>query len=491
MHRRTFCKTTIGAVAATMLPAIGRNTPGATAPIQALTSNGDAVEISAAAIDKLASGLKGRLLLPADPGYDKAHKIWNGMFDGRHPAMLVQCTHAEDVVRAVAFASERSLLLAVKGGGHSFPGKSTCDGGMMIDLSQMHRVDVDPKAHTAHVQGGALLGHLDDAALKHDLLTTTGEVSHTGVGGYTLGGGMGRTDRLMGMSIDNLLQATVVTAGGNVVTANEDENPDLFWALRGGGGNFGIATQFIYRLHPFDPMPYGGVLEWDISRARELFRLYAEINDSLPDAANVEPYFNPTSDGDYVAGVECCYAGDHGAGEKAFSPFLKLGDPLTGTLGPISYRSMQTQSDGIMAHGRRYYLKSGLLLELTEAAINAMIDNYPPDAKFGTWFEHMGGATSRIAADATAYAHRNAKFNFGISAGWVDPADDDAYFTAVRKYYHAIQPFMKGFYTNLNDDTEQKTWGNFGPAYPRLVKVKNKYDPTNLFRLNANVKPTV
>jgi len=487
MKRRTFCKTTLAAAVAATLPGCGSGSRDVGSTIPAVTGAGEEVSIESAAVTELADSLNGRLFLQADEGYDAAKMVWNGMFDHKQPAMVVQCTSTDDVVNAVTFARERGLLLSVKGGGHSFPGKCTSDGGMMIDLSQMHAVDVDVDAMTARVGGGAWLAHLDNATMTHNMLTTTGTVSHTGVGGFTLGGGMGRTDRKMGLAIDNLLAATVVTASGYVVHASEDENADLFWGLRGGGGNFGVVTEFVFRLHPFNPMPYAGNLVYDVDR--DFLEFYAELTDAAPDEANIEPNFAPDEDGNMVAYVGVTWCGDHAAGEKMLAPMLAYPGLKAGTLAPWSYHEIQTQWDGLAAHGLQNYLKSGMLKELTPEVIEIMVD-FVNRGNTGSWFQHLGGATSRIASDATAYAHRDVAFNFGMMYVSDDPAQNEAGIAAVREYYRAMEPHLAGFYTNLNDDTEQKTWGNYGPNYPRLVELKNQYDPGNLFRLNANIKPS-
>ncbi len=486
MKRRTFCKTTLAAAVAATLPGCGSGSRDVGSTIPAVTGAGEEVSIESAAVTELADSLNGRLFLQADEGYDAAKLVWNGMFDHKQPAMVVQCTSTDDVVNAVTFARERDLLVSVKGGGHSFPGKCTSDGGMMIDLSQMHAIDVDVDAMTARVDGGAWLAHLDNATMAHNTLTTTGTVSHTGVGGFTLGGGMGRTDRKMGLAVDNLLAATVVTASGDVVHASEDENADLFWGLRGGGGNFGVVTEFVFRLHPFNPTAYGGNLMYDLDA--DFLEFYAELHETLPDEANVEPQLITGEDGSPMVEAGVTWCGDHAAGEKALASMLAFPGLKGGTLGPWSYHEIQTQWDGGTAHGRQYYLKSGYLKELTPEAIEVMVE-YARRGDTGSWFQHLGGATSRIASDATAYAHRDVSFNFGIMYASGDPAQNEAGIAAVREYYKALAPHMAGFYTNLNDDTEQKTWGNYGPNYPRLVELKNRYDPGNLFRLNANIKP--
>jgi FAD/FMN-containing dehydrogenase len=451
--------------------------------------HGDQLSIETAAIQELGGGLDGRVLLQGDDGYDAAKKVWNGMFDHKQPAMVVQCTSTSDVVNAVNFSRERDLLLSVKCGGHSFPGKSTSDGGLMIDLSQMHAVNVDSEGMTARADGGALLGHVDGATLPHELVTTTGTVSHTGVGGFTLGGGMGRTDRITGLAVDNLIEATVVTASGDVVRANEDENSDLLWGLRGGGGNFGVVTEFVFRVHPFNPTVYGGDLIYRVDS--ESLQLYADMLDSAPDEANIEPFFMPGEDGNMIALVGITWSGDHAAGEKALAPMLDHPSLLGGELGPKSYQAIQTAWDGLTAHGQQNYLKSGYFNELTPEIIEIIID-FVNRGETGSWFQHLGGATARVAPDATAFAHRNVAVNFGIAYASNDPAQNEAGIAAVREFYYALEPHMAGFYSNLHqEDASATISGNYGPNHARLVELKNKYDPTNLFRLNANVTPTV
>jgi len=490
MKRRTFCRNTVGAAIATAIPGFSKATSSMMADaggaISAISGSGEELSIETAAVRELADGLDGQLLLPSNTGYDAARRVWNGMFDDRKPAMVIACSSVSDVVDSVNFARERDLLVSVKCGGHSLPGKSTSDGGLMIDLSPMHTVDVDVAAMTMRADGGCLLGHLDQAAMAHELLTTTGIVSHTGAGGFTLGGGYGRTDRKMGLAIDNLLEATVVTAAGDIVRANAEENADLYWGLRGGGGNFGVAVEFIYRLHPFNPTVYGGTLVYKADH--DFLDFFAEFCETAPDEANIEPNYLPDEDGTVVAIVEVTWCGDHAAGEKALAPLLANPGLIRGELAPFPYREIQTSADAFLIHGRQYYLKSGLLAALTPDVID-VIAEYATAGLAGSWFQHLGGASSRISPAATAYWHRNAAFNFGIMYVGDDPAKNAAGIAGVREYYRAIEPYMIGFYTNLNEDTEQKTWGNYGPNYTRLVELKNQYDPTNLFHLNANIRP--
>jgi len=490
MRRRTFCKSTVAAAVAATLPACGSDssTTDVGSLIPAVTGAGEELSLESAAVAELAGSLQGSLFLQADEGYAAAKQVWNGMFDHKQPAMVVQCTAVEDVVNAVTFARERDLLVSVKGGGHSLPGKSTSDGGMMISLAQMHSVDVDSDNMTMRADGGSLLGHLDVAASAQDMMTTTGIVSHTGAGGFTLGGGVGRTDRKMGLAVDNLLAATVVTASGDVVRASADENADLFWGLRGGGGNFGVVTEFLYRLHPFNPTVYGGDLFYDINR--EFFEFYAELHETLPDEANIEPQLIKDEQGRPVIMVEVVWCGDHAAGEKALAPLLAFPGLKSGALAPFPYSDIQTRFDGPTAHGVNVYLKSSFLKELTPEVIEIIVDYGSRDSLAGSWFQHMGGASARVAPDATAFAHRDVAFNFGIMYAAPDSTQNDAGKAAVREYYNAMEPHFAGFYTNLHDDDEKKTWGNYGENYPRLVTLKDQYDPTNLFRLNANIRPS-
>ncbi len=493
MYRRTFCKAALSTAVAATLPGCGsKSKSGLGSPstvVNAVSSSGGELSIEAAAVSELAESLDGRLLLQGDEGYATAKQVWNGMFDNKKPAMVVRCFSTDDVVKAINFGRERDLLLSVKCGGHSFPGKSTSDGGMMIDLSSMHSVDVDAQGKTMRADGGSLLGHLDVAATKHNLMTTTGIVSHTGTGGFTLGGGVGRTDRKMGLAIDNLVGATVVTAAGDVVRANETENADLFWGLRGGGGNFGIATEFVYRLHPFNPMVYGGNLSYAVNK--DFLNFFAELHDTLPYEANIEPQLLPGlgDNGETLAVVGVTWCGDHVAGEKALAPMLAFPGLLSGKLAPLAYHDVQTGADGLLGHGKQYYLKSGFLNELSPGAIDVIVE-FANRGVVNSWFQHMGGVTATVAPDATAFTHRSAAFNFGVMYIGEDPSQNDAKIAAVREYYKEMEPYMAGFYTNLNEESDQKTWGNYGPNYPRLVDLKKKYDPSNLFRLNANIRPS-
>lgn len=495
MYRRTFCKSAVSAVLAGVLPARSilaalNPTPTIPSDIQALAADGQAITIDLAAASEFAAGLEGALVLPGDGRYEALRHVWNGMID-KHPAMIAVCANDADVSRAVRFAAERNLRLAVRGGGHSLPGKSVCEKGLVVDLSAMQAVQVDAESRTARVQGGALLGQLDEASLAQHLVTTTGVVSHTGVGGFTLGGGMGRTDRVHGLAVDNVLGATLVTADGQVRKLGPDQHPDLYWAIRGGGGNFGVVTGFVYRLHPFDPMIYGGSRYYPWSQVRDVLTYWAEVNESLPDAASVEPQFFVNPEGERIMELQLYFAGPHAEGERVFAAFEKAGPAASSDLGLKSYREVQTSLDVPLAHGKLNYLKSGLLPALDEDLIDVIVRRYEGEDLPLMFFQHLGGASARVDPTATAYPHRAVHSNFGIMAVWKDPGESERRIARVRELHAAVEPWMQGFYTNLNEDTASKTQHNYGVNYERLVGIKNRYDPTNLFRLNANIVPTV
>lgn len=489
MRRRTFCKNALAAGIAATLPACGEDTSTA-APgtrLAAISRTGNEITIESSVVQDFAGALQGPLLQSTDGGYDSARKIWNAMFD-KHPALIARCQNQSDVVNAVKFAGEQDLLVSVKCGGHSLPGKSSCDGGLMIDLSGMHSVDVDTEAMTARVDGGALLGHIDVATHAHNLGTTTGIVSHTGAGGFTLGGGYGRTDRLTGLAVDNLVAANIVTASGEVLRASDAENPDLYWAIRGGGGNFGVATEFVYKLHPFNPTIYGGTVLFDLTT--DFLMGYGELAAALPNEASIEPNLHVDQDGNRMVRIEVVYAGDHATGERVLAPLLKLAKPRAVELGAMEYRAFQTGADDILGHGKQYYLKSGLVTEISTGLAEVIVDHMNRDTPVGSWFQHLGGMPTTVAPDAMAYSHRSAALNLGIMFFSEDPSVMEAQIAKAREFYKDAAPHLVGFYTNLNEESEKKTQGNYGENYPRLVEAKNKYDPRNLFHLNSNIKPS-
>ena len=491
MKRRYFCKTAVATGVVAALPfsrvlALGQ----IQSDLQAITLSGGETVLEKAAVTEFAESLKGELLANGDPGYDTARMIWNGMHD-RHPALIARCAGIEDVSKAVTFARERELLLAVRGGGHSFPGKSVCEGGLMIDLSTINRVEVDAQGQRARVGGGALLLDLDQATQAHGLATTTGVVSHTGVGGLTLGGGFGRLNRKFGLTIDNLISVNMVTADGQIRRVSADENPDLFWGIRGGGGNFGVVTDLEFALHPAGPDMLGGAVMWPESQAREVLEFWAEYATGLSDELYVAPFMIAGEDGAGIVGMDILYVGDPAAGEKELAPLRQFGNPAEDVVGMVNYIATQTALDEASAHGQRYYIKTGMVGTYTQGLVDAMVDSFRPLPGYELFFHTAGGAVSRIPEDATAWPHRRAETMIGIFLGWTDPAEDEDKIRVLKEWWSALEPHTGGYYNNLREESDNKTVANYGPAYRRLVELKNTYDPTNLFRLNANIKPTV
>jgi hypothetical protein len=493
MDRRQFCRTTVAASFAAAYPFLtgcGKEAQVATQAetgIAAISLDGAEIELEKAAIRELGEQLQGPVLLSGHPDYDSARRVWNGMHDKR-PALIARCANSEDISHAVTFARERELLVAVRGGGHSWPGKSVCDGGIMIDLANMNSVTVDPDKKRAFARGGALLGQLDSAALEHGLVTTAGVVSHTGVGGYTLGGGFGRLNRKHGLTIDNLVSAEIITADGQIRTVSAEQDADLFWAIRGGGGNFGVVSQFEYQLHPFNRTVLSGMIVWPVEQAREVLEFYGDWYGGLSDDLYVGPMMATMPDGTSVVAMEVVYAGDPVAGEKEMEPLRKIGKPMDDGIVMQDYMVMQTQEDANFAHGIRSYAKNGMVKEITPGLIEAMIESFVPDPRMAMFTHTAGGAVTRVDELATAFPHRNAETLLIIGGGWTDPADDQEAIAIGRSWFKQLEPFTGGYYDNIEFDSGDGS-GNYGPVYDRLTKIKGQYDPGNLFRLNRNIKP--
>lgn len=489
MKRREFCRNTLagGLIASNpFLAAYAKADTG----IEAISLGGSEIELEKSAVNELAGELSGRLVMAGHPDYDTVRKVWNGMHDKR-PALIARCANDKDVRHAVNFARERDLLVAVRGGGHSWPGKSVCDGGMMIDLADMQAVDVDTASRRAHTQGGALLGHLDTASLKHGLVTTAGVVSHTGVGGYTLGGGFGRLNRKYGLTIDNLAAADVVTADGTLRTVSAEQEPDLFWAIRGGGGNFGVATRFEYRLHPFDRNVLSGLIVWPVAQARDVLEFYGDWYQGLSDDLYVGPAMLTMPDGTSVVAMEVVYAGDPAMGEKELEPLRKIGKPIQDGITIQDYTVLQTHEDGTFAHGVRSYAKNGMVREITQGLVDAMIEAFVPDPRLAMFTHTAGGAVKRVGESDTAFPHRNAETMVLVGGGWMDPAQDEECMSIGRNWFKQLQPFTGGYYDNIDFDSGASRGNNYGPAFDRLSRIKGQYDPGNLFRLNRNIEPVV
>ncbi len=491
MDRREFCR---GAIAAGMTAAIpglaacDRWTPGgdrAQTSIRGLSLSGEEIELERAAIQEFADSLTGPVLLSDHPDYDTARRIWNGMHD-RRPALIARCMNSQDVSNAVTFARERELLTSVRGGGHSWPGKSVADDGLMIDLSAMNQVTVDADAQRASAGGGALLGQLDATTLDQGLVTTAGVVSHTGCGGLTLGGGFGRLNRRHGLTIDNVVGAELVTADGQVRRISEEQDADLFWAIRGGGGNFGVVTQFEYRVHPFDRNVLSGMIVWPIEQAREVLDFYGDWYAGLSDELYVGPIIATLPDGQGVLLMEVVYATDPSAGERELAPLRSVGSPLDDGVVVQDYTVMQTKEDEAFGHGIRSYVKSGMVKEITPELIDAMLESYVQDPRLAMFTHTAGGAVARVDELATAFPHRNAETMLIVGGGWTEPAEDEEAIATAREWYYQLEPFMGGYYDNIDFDGAA---GNYGPVYERLSQIKGQYDPMNLFRLNNNVQP--
>ncbi|MFV8819936.1 FAD-binding oxidoreductase [Haliea sp. E17] len=487
MQRRKFCQAALGAGLLVTPTLAWVSAARAQTAIAAVTLDGAPTQLEAAAVRDLAAALQGELLMAGDADYDVARKLWNGMHD-KHPALIARVADSADISKAITFARERSLLLAIKGGGHSWPGKSVCEGGLMIDLAEMHAVTVDTLARRASVQGGALLGQLDSATLAKGLVTTAGVVSHTGVGGFTLGGGFGRLNRKYGLAVDNLVAAEVVTADGVVRQVSAEEEPDLFWALRGGGGNFGVVSRFDYQLYPFDRNVLSGAITWPIEQAREVLAFYRDWYLGLSDDCYVGPTMATTPDGTSFILMEVVYAGDPAAGEKELAPLRQFGKPMEDGIKVQDYQVMQTWEDATFHHGIRSYAKNGMVKAIGPELVDAMLESFVPDPRLAFFTHTAGGAVKRVGELDTAFPHRKAETMMIVAGAWTDPAQDAEAMATCREWFRQLEPFTGGYYDNIEFEGAAAA-GNYGPAYPRLSRIKAQYDPGNLFRLNSNILP--
>ena len=449
----------------------------------------------------LRTSFRGRLILPSDPQFDEARRVWNGTID-RRPALIAQCSGAADVITAVKFAAHHGLLVAVRGGGHSIPGHSVCDGGLVIDLSAMRGVVVDPGRSTVRAQGGALWGDVDHESQAFGLATPGGVVSTTGIAGLTLGGGsQSWLIRKYANAADNLISADVVTANGEFVTANDRENADLFWALRGGGGNFGIVTSFEFQLHPVGPIVLAGGAFFSWDRLKEITEFYLDYVKTVPDelttmlfywSAPPAPFLPESIHGRNVAIIAACYAGPIEAGEKVVAPIRAL-KPTVDILGPLPYAALQAMFDPIVPKGICGYVKSDYFDDIPPAMVDDLVawaERKPYAMSMGR-LNHFGGAMSRIADDATPFPHRKALFAFSPDALWNKPEEADASVQWVKGYWQALRAYSpRGAYVNfMADEGEDRVRESYRGNYDRLVQIKRRYDPTNLFRLNQNIKP--
>ena len=451
-------------------------------------------------VQKYQKNLRGKLLRPGDEEYEKARRVWNGMID-RRPALIAQCADVADVMTSVNFARDNGLVVAVRGGSHNVTGNAVSDGGLTIDLSRMKGIWVDRSAHTVRAGGGCTWGDLDHATHPFGFAVPGGVISTTGIAGLTLGGGIGHLTRKHGLSCDNLLSADVVTPDGKLVTASPRNNEDLFWGLRGGGGNFGVVTSFEFKAHPVSTVLAGPVL-YPLEKAREALQFYGDFMDKAPDEMSAffaflivppGPPFPEHLRGKTVCGVVVCYAGPLDRGESVAKPLRQFGPPLVDFVGPVPYPALQSMFDALVPAGLQNYWKADFVEKLSDPVIDGHLKYGPavPHVSCAVHIYPVSGAAGRVKNEDTAYFHRNAKYCHVLAAIYPDPADTPKNMAWVRDYYAALHPHSTGgAYVNfLMEEGEDRVRGTYGGNYDRLAVLKKKYDPTNLFRLNQNIAP--
>lgn len=462
----------------------------------------DDTQLSSVQVSDLRSRFRGALLRPGEEGYDHTRRVWNGAID-RRPALIARCAGADDVVEAVRFAREQDLTASVRGGGHAVAGHAVCDGGVMIDLSLMKTVAVDPQSGTARAAGGMLWSELDRATQAFGLATTGGIISHTGIGGLTLGGGLGHLMRKHGLTVDNLLAVDLVTAGGETLHVDSDTDPELMWGLKGGGGNFGIATSFTYRLHPVGPMVFGGAVMWPLDQAPRILSVLNDFAAGAPDELGITismfnappmPFVPLPWVGKPVLALILVWAGDPDAGKQALEPLVGEGQPIVNTLRPVPYLFLQSMLDAGAPHGRHYYWKAHKLPGLNDRAISAFMDA-AAEASWPFWQINgwaVGGAASRVPASATAVGSRSIGFELSFTAAWLPPdPQGQAHREWVRKGWDSLASESTGVYANfLSDEGAPGVGAAYGDRMARLTELKDRMDPTNFFLLNANIPPS-
>jgi len=471
--------------------------------LEIISGRDEMADIRNEVIEKLRADIRGQVLLPADPGYEDARKIWNGMID-RKPGLIVRCAGVADVMCSIALARDHNMLVAVRGGGHNIAGNAVCDDGLMIDLSPMKSVRVNPVTRRVYVEPGATLGDLDHETQAFGLAVPVGINSTTGVAGLTLGGGFGWLSRKYGMTVDNLVSADVVTADGKHLRANADENPDLFWAIRGGGGNFGIVTMFEFQLHPVGPEVLSGLIVFPFDQAREVLTKYREFVDTMPEDLNVWvvlrkapplPFLPEEIHGKEVVVLPLCYVGEVEEGERAIEPLRSFAKAHGEHIGVQPFTAWQKAFDPLLTPGARNYWKSHNFSELSDVAIEVIIEYAAklPSPQCEIFMGLIGGRAGSVAPDATAYAARDTKFALNVHARWDNAEDDEKCISWSREFFKASAPYSTGsVYVNFMTQEEvDRVAAAYGPNYRRLVQVKNKYDPGNMFHMNQNIKPKV
>ena len=497
MDRRSFIRSSLSVAIAASLPgahAFARSllhtATSVPSDIDAITGDGAEVTLARAVVQELSDSLKGKLLLPGGEAYDEARWLLQARYD-KYPALVVQPTGAADVQNAVTFARENNLLLAVKCGGHSAAGKSSCDKGMQIDLSQLRNARVDRAAKTARIAGGSLLGELDHEAMAHGLVTTAGSVSHTGVGGLTLGGGFGRLGRRFGMSIDNVLEMDIVTPDGKFRRVGPDNDPDLYWALRGGGGNFGVVTSFLFQLHEMQRDVVTGYIAYPLSEARQVLNFHAEYSQKVPDEMSIGASIGGRLGDEPGVGLSFVWSGDPAGAEKYIEPMRKAGTVVFESIKTMDYVAVQRSGDIDDTRAFTGYMKSGFIKSMSADLIEAVVDNFEahPDRATRFIITHAGGAIGRVGNTETAFSHRDANYGLLSFVSWKTGEDGEEHEKYIKSHWSNVEPFTSGFYVNDQfDQPQEMVSSTYRENFPRLLKIKQHYDPTNLFRLNANIR---
>ena len=459
------------------------------------------INISKEAIENLKSKVKGRVVLQSDSSYDEVRQIWNAMIE-RHPALIVRCAEADDVPPAIAFARENGLEISIRGGGHNIAGNALCDNGLVIDFSTMTKVRVDAEKKRAYVQPGATLADLDEATQSHGLATPVGINSTTGIAGLTLGGGFGWLTRKYGLTVDNLVSVEAVTAQGKRTRASENENADLFWAIRGGGGNFAIVTQFEFKLHEVGPEILAGLIVFPFEQAKQVLTRYREFVETAPEELNVWallrkapplPFLPAEVHGKEVVVLVTFYAGDTVQGGKLIEPLRRFGAPWGEHIGALPYTQWQKAFDPLLTPGARNYWKSHNFTELGDGALDSMIEfaGKMPSSQCEIFVGLVAGAANRVRPDAMAYRHRNAKFVLNVHGRWDKRTDDERCIAWARAFFQASAPYASdGAYINfMTEEESDRVASAYGANYDRLAQIKKQYDPDNLFHLNQNIKP--
>jgi hypothetical protein len=458
-----------------------------------------------AAVEQLTEAMRGEVLVPDSPGYDEARLVWNGMYD-RRPAVIARCAGVADVMHAVDFARANAMEVAVRGGGHSANGYGTCDDGLVIDLSPMKGIRVDPESHTVRAEAGLTWGEFDKETQAFGLAVTGGRFSTTGIAGLALGSGSGWLERKCGLTGDNLLSADVVTADGRLVKCSPRENADLYWGLRGGGGNFGIVTSFVFRLHEVGPLVYGGMLACPPDKAGDILRFMRDYMPTAPEdlgaavafvSAPPEEFVPPEMHFKPMTGVVICWTGDHEEGERVVAPIREVAQPMMDMVGPMPYTALQSMLDGGGQKGINAYMKAEFMEELTDDVVDKLVAHGAarPSPTTQLLLEPMGGAISKMGDDETALGRRDVAWCYHALSMWMEPGQEaeDAQVAWARKLHTDLEPdTMDGVYLNFTSDVgEERVRKSYGPEkYARLVELKDKYDPTNMFHLNQNIKPS-